>query len=115
LHRPENGVKHLTSYLALGVQAVDPSNSLGDGEERTTKAAERLRGQANHFGLVLRYLAGRCKQSGFAFVLKPEAFATDVDDNRVVQDTIEHRRSEHAVAGESGIPTAEGKIRSEDQ
>jgi hypothetical protein len=63
---------------------------------------------------VLRYLAGRCKQSGFAFVLKPGAFAIDVDDNRVVQNTIERRRREDAIAGESGIPTAEGKIRSED-
>lgn len=32
----------------------------------------------------------------------------------MVQDTSEHRRSEDGVAGESGIPAAEGEIRSED-
>jgi hypothetical protein len=47
-------------------------------------------------------------------VFEPEAVAVDADHDRVVQDAIEHRRSEHAVASESGIPTAEGEIRSED-
>src|SRR5271165_593631 len=47
------------------------------------------------------------------FVFESEALAVDADDDRVVQDTIEHRGGEHAVAGESAIPTAEGKIRSE--
>jgi hypothetical protein len=36
------------------------------------------------------------------------------DDDRVVEDTIEHRHSERAVAGESRVPTAEGEIGSED-
>jgi hypothetical protein len=63
---------------------------------------------------VLGYLAGSCKQSGFALVYELEALTIDADDYRVVQDAIEHRRGEHAVAGESGIPAAEGQIRSED-
>ena len=54
------------------------------------------------------------QQPGLALILESEALAVDADDRRVVQDTIEHRRGEHAVAGESAIPTAEGKIRSED-
>jgi hypothetical protein len=31
-----------------------------------------------------------------------------------MQYAVEHRRSEHCVAGESGVPTAEGEVRSED-
>ena len=38
----------------------------------------------------------------FALVLKSEALAVDADNDRVVQDPVEHRHSEHGVAGESG-------------
>ena len=54
------------------------------------------------------------EQSGLALVFQPEALAVDADDDLVVKNAIEHRRSEHGVAGESGIPTAESEIRSED-
>ena len=54
-------------------------------------------------------------ESCFSLVLQSEALAVDVDDDRVVQDAIEHRRGEHAVAGERAVPTAEGEIGSEDQ
>jgi hypothetical protein len=33
----------------------------------------------------------------------------------VLQDAVEHRRGEHAVAGEGGLLTAEGEIRGKDQ
>src|ERR1019366_1044253 len=36
----------------------------------------------------------------------------DADDDRVVNDAIEHRGGEHAVAGKRAIPAAEGEIRS---
>ena len=52
------------------------------------------------------------EESGSALVLEPKALAVDVDDDRVVQDPIEHRHGEHAVAGEGTVPAAEGKIRS---
>jgi hypothetical protein len=32
----------------------------------------------------------------------------DKDDDRVVENAIEHRHGEHAVAGEGTVPTAEG-------
>jgi hypothetical protein len=53
------------------------------------------------------------EQSCFALVLEPVAFAIDADDSRVVKDAVEHRRGEHAGAGEGAIPTSEGEIRSE--
>ena len=45
-------------------------------------------------------------QSGFALVLEPEVLAVDVDDDRVVQDAIEHCPGQHAVAGEGTVPAA---------
>ena len=42
----------------------------------------------------------------FALVLEPKALAVDDDEDRVMQDTIEHRGGEHAVARESSVPTA---------
>jgi hypothetical protein len=53
------------------------------------------------------------EQSGFALVLEPMTFTVDADD-RVVKDAIEHRGGQHAVPGESAVPTAEGEIRGED-
>jgi hypothetical protein len=49
--------------------------------------------------LVLGGFGRSREQSGFALVLKPGALAVDVDVERVVQDAIEHRRSEDAAAG----------------
>src|ERR1700680_1118759 len=37
-------------------------------------------------------------QSSLALVLKSEALAVDADDDRVVEDPIEHRHREHAFA-----------------
>ena len=59
-------------------------------------------------------LRGLAEDSGFALVLQSEALSVDVDDGRVVQDPIEHRHREHAVAGEGAVPTTEGEIGSED-
>jgi hypothetical protein len=53
------------------------------------------------------------EQSGFALVLEPETLTINADDGRVVQDSIEHRGGQHAVAGESAVPAAEREIRSE--
>jgi len=47
-----------------------------------------------------RCLTSGGEQAGFAFVFESKALAIDADDNRVVQDPIEHRHSEYAVAGE---------------
>src|SRR5580700_3722245 len=41
-------------------------------------------------------------------ILESEALVVDADDSRVVQDAIEHRSGQHAVAGESAVRTAEG-------
>jgi hypothetical protein len=61
------------------------------------------------------YAPGRSsEQPGLALVLEAEAFAVDVDDGRVAENAIEHRHREHAVAGKSAVPTAEGQIRGED-
>ncbi len=48
---------------------------------------------------MLRDLAGSSEHLSLAFVLESEALAIDADDDRVVQDPIEHRHGEHAVAG----------------
>jgi hypothetical protein len=48
----------------------------------------------------------RREQSSPALVLKSEALATDADDDRMVQDTVEHRHGEYAVAGEGGSSDA---------
>jgi pimeloyl-ACP methyl ester carboxylesterase len=56
----------------------------------------------------------RAEHAGLALVLESEAFAIDADDYRVMEDPIEHRDSEYAVAGEGAVPAAEGEIRSED-
>jgi hypothetical protein len=40
------------------------------------------------------------EQAGIAFILESEAVSVDVDDGRVVQDTVEHCGGEHTVAGE---------------
>ena len=50
---------------------------------------------------------GRAEQSGPALVFESEALAVDADDDRVVEDAVEHRHGEHAVAGEGGVATAE--------
>jgi hypothetical protein len=44
---------------------------------------------------VLGTLGRSAEHSGLAFVLKSEALAADGDDSRVMEDAIEHRRSEH--------------------
>src|SRR5277367_3721558 len=54
------------------------------------------------------------EEPSLALVFQPEALAVDTDNDRVVQDTIEHCDGEHAITGEGGIPTAESKIGSED-
>src|SRR5271156_4270070 len=54
------------------------------------------------------------EQPSLPLVLESEALAVDADNDRVMQYAVEHRRSEHCVTGESGIPTAEGEVRSED-
>jgi len=61
-----------------------------------------------------RILPRSSEQSGLALVLESEALAIDADDDRVVQDPIEHRGGKHSIAGESSVPTAEGEIRGED-
>jgi hypothetical protein len=43
---------------------------------------------------------------GFPFVLEPVALAIHIDGGRVMQNTIEQRRAQYSVVGESGIPTA---------
>jgi len=48
------------------------------------------------------------KQSGLALVLEPVTFSIDTDDDGVMKDAVEHRGGQHAVAGESAVPTAEG-------
>jgi hypothetical protein len=65
------------------------------------------------FHLMLCASSWSREQSCFALALEPIAFAIDADDSRVVKDAVEHRRGEHAVAGEGAIPTSEGEIRSE--
>jgi hypothetical protein len=47
------------------------------------------------------------EQAGFAFVFESKALAVDADDNRVVQDPIEHRHSEYAVTGEGRFRRAD--------
>ncbi len=54
------------------------------------------------------------EQVGLAFVFESEAFAVDADDGGVMEDAIEHRHGQNAVAGEGRIPTGEGKIRGQD-
>ena len=53
------------------------------------------------------------EHASLAFVFESEAFAVDADDYRVMEDPIEHRYGQHAVAGEGAIPAAEGEIRGE--
>ena len=59
------------------------------------------------FTLAARLMLGEfwrdSKHSRFALVLESETLAVDADDDRVVHDTIEHCRGEHAVGspGES--------------
>ena len=59
---------------------------------------------------MLRDLGRSGEHPSLALVFESEALAVDADDDRVVQDTIEHRGGEHAVAGESGIPTAKVRL-----
>ena len=54
------------------------------------------------------------EQPGLALVLESEALAVDADDGRVMEDAVEHRCGEHAVAGEGGFPAAEGEIGGQD-
>ena len=78
-------------------------------EEREEGSRPRQSVRARRLPGVLVLALGRCsEQPGFAFVLESEALAVDVDDSGVMKDSIEHRRGEHAVVGESAIPTAEG-------
>src|SRR6202162_1690452 len=53
------------------------------------------------------------EQSSLALVLEAITFSIDADDDGVMKDAIEHRGGQHAVAGESAVPTAEGEIRGE--
>ncbi len=39
------------------------------------------------------------EEAGLALVLESETLAIDADDDRVMQDAIEHRHGQHAVAG----------------
>jgi hypothetical protein len=50
------------------------------------------------------------QNASLPLVLEPEAVGIDADDDRVVEDAIEHRYGEHTVTGEGGIPTTEGEI-----
>jgi hypothetical protein len=50
------------------------------------------------------------KQSGLAFLFESKALPIDVHDNRMMEDAIEHRCGEYAVASESAVPTAESQI-----
>jgi hypothetical protein len=43
------------------------------------------------------------EQFRLAFVPESEALAINADDDRVVEDAIEHRHSEHTVAGEGSL------------
>jgi hypothetical protein len=56
---------------------------------------------------MLRDLTGSSEHVSLAFVFESEALAIDADDDRVVQDPIEHRHAEHAIADEGTVPTAE--------
>ena len=49
--------------------------------------------------LVLRDLGRSGEHPSLALVFEPETLAVDADDDRVVQDAIEHRQGEHAGAG----------------
>lgn len=78
-------------------------------------------------GTVVRVSEGRCEKApltpdslprssehpGLALVLE-SALAVDVDDGRVVEDAIEHRHGEYAIARERALPAAEGQIGSQD-
>src|SRR5580704_10281116 len=110
---PDNG--HQVSYEPPhSPRAGVPIHlSFADGEEGTAEAVDRHKEEARTPGLVLRDLARTSEQSGLALILESEALAVDADDSRVVQDAIEHRGGQHAVAGESAVPTAEGEIRGE--
>jgi hypothetical protein len=68
----------------------------------------------SQFSLMLGF-SWSSEQSGLGLVLEPEALAVDVDDDRVVQDAIQHRDGEHAAAGEDAVPATEGRIPSQDR
>ncbi len=57
---------------------------------------------------MFRGPGGSREESSLALVFESKALATDADDDRVMEDAVEHRHGEHAVAGEGSIPTAEG-------
>jgi len=47
----------------------------------------------------------------FALVLESEAFAIDADDDRVMEDAIEHRGGEHTIARRRAlIPDADAQV-----
>ena len=57
--------------------------------------------------MLLGDFAWSSEQPSLALVLESEALAVDADDDRVVQDAIEHCRGEDAVAGEGGVPVCQ--------
>src|ERR1700674_731176 len=58
---------------------------------------------------------GSRHDAGAALVLEPVALTSDLNDGRVMQDPVEHGGSEHSVARERLVPTAECEIGGEDQ
>ncbi len=64
-------------------------------------------------GLLLCKFCWRTEQAGLALVLESIALAVDADDGGVMQQPVEHRDGQDDVAGEGAVPTAEGKIGSE--
>jgi len=77
---------------------MDPPACKGDWQ--LSDSGRAARGPSSSpLRLVLGGFGRSREQSGFALVLKPGALAVDVDVERVVQDAIEHRRSEDAAAG----------------
>jgi hypothetical protein len=77
-----------------------PTARVGEfyGQFRAAVAAS----SRSHAVLVLRCLLPRAsaRQSGFTLVLQSEALSVDVDDDRMMEDPIEHRHGEHTLAGE---------------
>ena len=52
--------------------------------------------------------------AGFSLVLEPVAFAADLHDVSVVQQSVEHRRRQRGIAAEDGLPITEGEVAGED-
>jgi len=71
-----------------------------------TESGECARDSPRSSFLVLRGPDWSREHASLTFVYESEVLDVNADDNRVVQVTIWHRGGEHAVAGESVVPTA---------